>query len=371
MRLDKISCAFGEIRSALDRVTVGYDEFKDALVVALAKQSLGIRGGHLLVFGPTGTAKTRTTKGLSCILNSLGMPIPYARISGNPNTMPADFLMRRVSEYDEAGRPQFTWELQVVEAFEKKQDQIFPGLFQFDELDKITPKAQHGLLEVMEEQQVSIPKRGPIGLNFTLVATANTRKFDPTAQPLGRAIQDRFGSVVLLGYQSLEEDFEMLEQTTASLREPEIKLNHFPVAELEEIRKRIQNSGLPVRVSTDMKRRIAIAVKLTQKKIDGFTDFTRYIKVPCGPRGILDLFWESGVAALLSGAEELTADFPMRVGRRVLRGRLEVTPEAEMDGNTTDVVITKILAEVFADAARSASRPQTPHRNSSPAPVRR
>ncbi|MBI2287894.1 MAG: MoxR family ATPase [Chloroflexi bacterium] len=371
MRADKISGAFAEIRQALDRVTVGYDEFKDALVTALVKQTLGIRGGHVLVFGPTGTAKTRTTKGLSRILNSLGMPVPYARISGNPNTMPADFLMRRVSDYDESGRPQFAWELQAVQAFEKKQDMAFPGLFQFDELDKITPKAQHGLLEVMEEQQVTIPKQGPVGLNFTLVATANTRKFDPTAQPLGRAIQDRFGSVVLLGYQTLEEDFEMLERNTSSLREPEIRLNHFPVTELEEIRTRVQQSGLPVRVSADMKRRITTAVKLTQQKIDGFTDFTRYIKVPCGPRGILDLFWEAGVSALLSGTDELTADYPLRVGLRVLRGRVETTPEAEMDGMTTDVVITKILAEVFADAARSASRPQMPHRNSSPAPVRR
>lgn len=367
---EKISSAFGEIRSALDRVTVGYGEFKDALVVALLKQSLGIRGGHVLVFGPTGTAKTKTTKGLARILGSVGIPVPYERVQGNPDTMPSDFLFRRTADYGEDGRLKFVWNLQKIGRFERRSEAALPGLFQFDELDKVTANGQFALLEAMEEQQVTVLDGRTVGLNFVLVATANTRKFDPTAKPLSRAVQDRFGAVVLLGYQGLEDDLEMLEQATSSLREPEIKLNHFPVQELEEIRSSVRENGLPLRVSSDMKKRIITVAKLTQQKLDGYTDFTRYIKVPAGPRATLDLFWESGASALLAGASELTAEFPMNVGLRVLRGRVEATPEAEIDGMTTDVVITKILAEVFADAARSASRPQTPHRISSPAPMR-
>jgi len=358
-KIKKISSAFAEIRQALDRITVGYSEFKDALVVAVVKQALGIRGGHVLVFGPTGTAKTHTTKGLAQILTSTGISVPYARVQGDADTMPQDFLKRRKADYDDAGRPVFKWELQTVETFQQKPDQILPGLFQFDELDKIPAKAQHGLLEAMEEQQVTIPKVGAVRLNFTLVATANTRKFDPTAQPLSRAVQDRFGSVVVLGYQNLEADLEMLEHCTSSLTRPEIHLNHFPVEELRWLREYIRKSGLPLHESSQMKQAIVTAVKLTQQRLDGYTDFTRYIKVPAGPRGILDLYWEAGVSALLVGADELTPEFPLKVGVRVLRGRVEVTPEAELEGITNDVLIRKILAEVFGDMPRTSSRKKT------------
>jgi MoxR-like ATPase len=356
--IKRISGAFAEIRQALDKVTVGYHEFKDALLIALVKQSLGIRGGHVLVFGPTGTAKTRTTNGLARILGSVGIPVPYERVQGNPDTMPSDFLFRRTADYDDQGKLKFLWSLQKIGQFERKSGQVLPGLFQFDELDKVTANGQFALLEAMEEQQVTVLDGRTVGLNFVLVATANTRKFDPTAKPLSRAVQDRFGAVVLLGYQGLTEDLEMLEQTTSSLAEPEIRLNNFPVSELEELRKQVREDGLPLRVSADMRKRIVTTIKLTQQKLDGYTDFIRYIKVPAGPRAILDLYWESGVSALLAGADELTAEFPLSVGLRVLRGRVEVTPEAEIEGMTTDVVITKILAEVFGDAP--CSRPFEP-----------
>ena len=355
--IEKVSSAFAEIRQALDKITVGYSEFKDALVVALMKQALGVRGGHVLVFGPTGTAKTRTTKGLARILGSVITPVSYERVQGNPDTMPNDFLFRRTADYDKAGRLKFLWQLQKIGKFERKAGQVLPGLFQFDELDKVTANGQFALLEVMEEQQVTVMDGRTVPLNFVLVATANTRKFDPTAKPLSRAVQDRFGTVVLLGYQGLEEDLEMLEQTTSSLAETEIELNHFPTQELEELRKQVRESGLPLLVGEDMKQRIVTAVKLTQQKIEGYTDFVRYIKVPAGPRAILDLHWESGVSAVLAGSGELTAEHPMNVGLRVLRGRVEVTPEAEIEGMTTDVVITKILTEVFGDVTSSNSRP--------------
>ncbi len=343
----RIVRAFGEIRNALDSVTVGYDEFKDALIVAFAKQAFGIRGGHLLVFGPTGVAKTVTVKGLARVLGSASIAIPYARVSGNPDTMPADFLMRRETTYDESGRPSFHWALQAIETFERCPELILPGLLQFDELDKITPKAQHGLLEAMEEQQVSVPKRGIVPLSFMLVATANTRRFDPTAQPLSRAVQDRFGSVISLGYQGVDEDVQMLEAVTSSLNPTDIALSDFPVEEFLAMRAAIQQEGLLIGVSTELKRRIITAIKLTQTRVPGYTDFTKFVKVPAGPRAQLDLFWEAGVHALLTGTNELAASHCMSVGHRVLRGRVEVTTEAEMDGTSTDVLISRILAEVF------------------------
>lgn len=344
--IEKVASAFVEIRQAMDQLVVGHGELKDALVVALFKRALGVRGGHVLVFGPPGTGKTHSIKSLVRILSGMGVQVPYERIQGNPDLTPSDFLFRRTVEYED-GNPCFVWALQKIGSFVAKEDAALPGILQFDELDKTTPSAQFALLEVMEEQQITVLDGRTLPLNFVLVATANTRRFDPTAKPLSRSVQDRFGSVVILGYQSIEEDVEMLERVALSLREPSLRLSPFPLAELMELRKAIRESGFPVRVSEDMKRKIVIAVKLAQQPVDGYPDFTRYIKVPPGPRAILDLFLESTISALLNGAGELTADYPLAVGLRVLRGRVEVTPEAEIEGMTADALISQILAAVF------------------------
>jgi MoxR-like ATPase len=344
--IEKVASAFAEIRQAMDQLVVGHGELKDALVVALFKRALGIRGGHVLVYGPPGTGKTHSIKSLVRVLSRMGVQVPYERVQGNPDLTPSDFLFRRTVEY-EGGSPRFVWALQKIGSFVAEENEALPGILQFDELDKTPPNAQFALLEVMEEQQITVLDGRTLPLNFVLVATANTRRFDPTAKPLSRAVQDRFGAVVILGYQSLEEDIEILEQSIRSLREPELRLSPFPLAELMELRKAIQESDLPVRVSEDMKRKIATAVKLTQQPVDGYPDFTRYIKVPAGPRATLDLFWESMVSALLDGAGELTDEYPLIVGLRVLRGRVEVTPEAEIEGMTADTLISQILAAVF------------------------
>jgi MoxR-like ATPase len=330
----------------MDRLVVGHSELKDALVLALAKRALGIRGGHVLVFGPPGTGKTHSIKGLARILEGMGVPIPYERVQGNPDLTPSDFLFRRVVEYDDHSRPRFVWALQKIGSFVDEGHGL-PGILQFDELDKTTPSAQFALLEVMEEQQVTVLDGRTLPLNFVLVATANTRRFDPTAKPLSRAVQDRFGAVVLLSYPTLEEDIEILEQSIRSLREPELRLSPFPVAELMELRKEIRENGFPVRVSEDMKRKIATVVKLTQQAVYPYPDFTKYIKVPAGPRAALDLLWGAAVLALLDGAGELTAEYPLAVGHMALRGRIEVTPEAEIEGMTADALISQILAAVF------------------------
>jgi MoxR-like ATPase len=355
-RIEKVAEAFAEIRRAMDQIVVGHSELKDALVVALFKRALGVPSGHVLVFGPPGTGKTRAVKGLVRILHAMGAQVPYERVQGNPDLTPSDFLFRRTVEY-ESGSPRFVWALQKIGSFVAREEAALPGILQFDELDKTTPSAQFALLEVMEEQQITVLDGRTLPLSFVLVATANTRRFDPTAKPLSRAVQDRFGAVVLLGYQSLEEDVEILERSIRSLREPELRLNPFPTEELMELRREIRERGLPLRVSEDMKRKIAIAVKLAQQPVDGYPDFTRYIKVSPGTRATIGLFWEAAMSALLDGADELTDEYPLAVGLRVLRGRVEVTPEAEIEGMTVDTLIAQILAAVFGPSARRCYSP--------------
>jgi len=121
--IEKVAGAFGEIRQAMDQIVVGHGELKDALVVALFKRALGVRGGHVLVFGPPGTGKTWTVKGLVQILRGMGAQVPYERVQGNPDLTPSDFLFRRTVEY-EGGSPRFVWALQKIGSFVAKEDGV-------------------------------------------------------------------------------------------------------------------------------------------------------------------------------------------------------------------------------------------------------
>ena len=184
----------------------------------------------------------------------------------------------------------------------------------------------------MEEQEVSVPDGRTIKLNFVLVATANSRRFDPTAKPIPRAVQDRFGAVETLDYLSLGEDIEVLNRAAAE-------------------------SQLGVRPDADTAKRIVEVVKMTQGRVNGFTDYSKYVRTPSGPRGFLDLYAEAAVQALLNGRSNIATDDVLAVGHRALRGHIETNPEAEVEGKTVDTVITEILAEVFLGQRSAPANP--------------
>jgi MoxR-like ATPase len=312
------------LQMRLGGAIIGYQNLVTALVTALQKRSMGLPRANVLVFGPPGVGKTYATKTFAHLVAEVaGQEVGYARIQGRADLMPEEFLAERISEYDAAGRPQFVYRLGAVGRF--KDHKGLPGILQFDELDKTPARTQHGLLESMEEQQLSLPSGERVPLRFVLVATANTRRFDPASQPIPRATQDRFGSVVFVDYLPLEGDLEVLK-----MHQREWATN-----------------GLDLSVDPAILRGLVTIVKLTQRKLNGFTDWTQHVKVPAGPRGFLDLYAEAAMSALLNGQTHLSVDDIREVACRVLRGRIEVKVEAEIAGRTVEVLIGDIVAEVF------------------------
>lgn len=341
--------SFISLRNGLDAIVVGYPELKDSLVCALFRRALGLKG-HLLVFSAPGLAKTTLIKGASRLIAAMnGGHINYARVQGRSDLTPEEFISRRKSDYDEQGKLFFTNALQTVQSFLAEQTVGLPGLFHFDELDKVPGRAQFGLLQVMEEQQVTVEGLGTRDLNFTLFATANTKKYDPQAQPLATSVKDRFTSVIELGFLPLDQDVEVLKLVGTGMRRTEPIIRPITPADLVTLRTFVAEQGLGslVSIPDQIFCGCATVTKLTQSKVEGFTDFSGKFKVPAGPRSYIDLLQESAVMSLLAGYDAVQPMTCIKVGCRTYRGRIEMSPEVTMAGDSADTVVTKILHEVF------------------------
>ncbi|OIO38721.1 MAG: hypothetical protein AUJ71_02375 [Candidatus Omnitrophica bacterium CG1_02_49_16] len=302
----------------------GNEEFIQALLAAYYKRLVGVPT-HLLGYGPPGIGKTWTSKNFARIASELnGGRIVYARIQGRPDLMPEEIIADRVVQYDDAGKPGFGYQLGSIEMLRAEKN-LLPAILHVDELDKITARSMYALLEIMEEQQATLASGQTIPLNFVMVATANTRKYDAVANPIPKPVQDRFrAGVVHLGYGTAEHDRQILNW-------------------------HVNSWAMSVNVAAELLQGLVTVVKMTQQKVGGYSDFTRYIKVPAGPRAILDLYSEAATRCIFDSRNFITPQDVIEVGVRILRGRVEVTPDAEINGKTTDVVITEILYEVFGE----------------------
>ncbi len=324
------------LRTNLAHAVVGYDELKAALIAAYAKRLAGLPRAHVLMFGPPGVGKTYATKTFARLVAEVsGSEVGYARIQGRADLMPEEFLAERMAKYDEQGRPGFVYELGTVGRLDASA--VLPAILQFDELDKTPGRTQHGLLEAMEEQQLSLPDGRQIPLSFVLVATANTRRFDPASQPIPRSTQDRFGNVVFVDYLPLEGDLEVLQMHE---RDWDLGLTADPA------------------LLTGMVQ----VVKLSQRELPGFTDFAKMVKVPAGPRGFLDLYANAATQAMCDGRSCITVQDIRDVAVSTLRGRIEVRAESEIAGRPVEVLIRDMLEEVFGKmrVQPQAERPQEP-----------
>jgi len=323
-----------KLEQRLRNAIIGFAGVIDALITAYENAMMGIDRPNVLLYGSPGVGKTFTTKAFRRIAAELsGNEIGYARIQGRADLMPEEFLAERISEYDEAGRPRFVYRLGAVGKFKRNGE--LPGILHFDEIDKTPARSQQGLLEAMEEQQLSLPTGEQIALCFMLVATANTAKFDKASQPIPRATQDRFSAVEFIDYLPLAGDVEVLQ---LHQREWATK-------------------GLQVTTDPALSEGLVKVVKLTQRRMDGHTDFTQHVKVPIGPRGFLDMYSGAAQRARRDGRNHLTVDDIRAVAIRALRGRLEVKAEAEIQGKPVEVLIQDILAEVFDGIRVSPLKP--------------
>lgn len=307
----EFSTVFGRLRDALNKVVVGQELVIDQLLVAL------LANGHVLLEGVPGTAKTLLVKTLAGL-----MGVDFGRVQLTPDMLPSDILGTSVYDLN-------------TKTFSLKKGPIFTSLLLADEINRTPPKTQSALLEAMEERQVTLDgKSHKLPDIFMVVATQNPIEFEGT-YPLPEAQLDRFMLKVLIDYPQAGMEKQMLRNWQEGLYDREASL--MPVTAAEEIvscRKELKN----VKVEESLFEYLA---QLTQKSRT-LSD----LQLGASPRAALSWLSAAKAHAAIQGKDYVTPDDVKIVAQPVLRHRLILTPEAELDGVTLSQVITSLLGQV-------------------------
>jgi len=302
------------------RVVVGQRELVEGLLVGL------LAGGHVLVEGVPGVAKTTAVRTLA---RALGLG--FRRVQFTPDLMPGDVLGTPVYLADER-------------RFDLQRGPIFTPVLLADEINRAPAKVQSALLEAMEERQVTIGDRTlPLPEPFFVMATQNPVELEGT-YPLPEAEVDRFLMKILVGYPDADEERRIVARDAEP--EPEIAA----VADADAVRGlREAVAGIHVEPSVaDYAVRIARATRdpdAVGARLGGAGGRPAGVCVALGasPRASLFLVRASRARALLDGRGFATPHDVKRMAPAVLRHRLMLSYEAEADGVTADALVTAVL----------------------------
>ena len=311
--MENLARLTAHIRTELSKVIIGQQEIVDQLLIVLAC------GGHALLEGVPGLAKTLTVKTLARIC-ALG----FQRIQCTADLMPADIIGTNVFNL-------------ATSAFTLHRGPIFTDLLLVDEINRTTARTQAALLEAMEERQATIDGvRYPLGPHFTVFATQNPVEFEGT-YPLPEAQLDRFLLKIRIGYPTAEEEGAILKRfealTDAHLIE-QVPLEPIDPALLAAARAEIAQ----VRVEPALYQYIVAVIRRTR-------DWPA-LSLGASPRAAIGLFFVSRALAGMEGRDFLIPDDIKAAAPAVLRHRLMLKPEADLEGLTADSVIAEILSAV-------------------------
>ena len=302
------------ILNELRKTVVGQDEVIEQIVVAVLAE------GHALLEGVPGTAKTLTVKTLARIIGAR-----FSRIQFTPDLMPSDITGTNV------------FNMQSSE-FSLRPGPIFTDILLADEINRTPPKTQAALLESMEERQATIDgKRYKLSSMFTVLATENPIEYEGT-YPLPEAQLDRFLLKILIDYPPVEAEREIVARWDSG----------FNSRHLEQI----EIIALPEKDAINNCRAEVKAMKTepgVQKYIVEIVHKTRNhptILYGASPRASVALLLCSKALAAIRGRDFSTPDDVRDVALPVLRHRLSLRAEAELDGATTDAVIADIIKSV-------------------------
>ncbi len=302
------------ILNELRKTIVGQDDvIEQILVVILAE-------GHALIEGVPGTAKTLTVKSLAQIIGA-----EFSRIQFTPDLMPSDITGTNV------------FNMQTSQ-FSLRQGPIFTDILLADEINRTPPKTQAALLEAMEERQTTIDgERYPLSPLFTVLATENPIEYEGT-YPLPEAQLDRFLMKILIDYPEQTDEEEIVMRWDAGFNSR--NLEQVQIAPLPDATA-IQRCRMEVR-----EMRMEPGVQKYVVEIVRRTRTHPTILYGASPRASVALLLCSKALAAIRGRDFPTPDDIRDVAPPVLRHRLALRAEAELDGATTDAVISDIIKTV-------------------------
>jgi MoxR-like ATPase len=306
-----VSATIEHIRNELRKVIVGQDEPIEQILVALLAE------GHALIEGVPGTAKTLTVKTLARIVNA-----GFGRIQFTPDLMPSDITGTNVFNMGSS-------------SFSLRRGPVFTDILLADEINRTPPKTQAALLEAMEERQVTIDGEGyALSPMFTVLATENPIEYEGT-YPLPEAQLDRFLLKILLPYLSADEEHQVVARWDAGFnarRLEQVDVKPLPDAEtIPRCRAEVNN----MRMEPGVQRYVVDIVRRTRDH--------PALHYGASPRAAVALLLCSKALSAIRGRDFSTPDDVRDIARPVLRHRLTLRAEAELDGATPDSVITDIL----------------------------
>jgi MoxR-like ATPase len=311
------------VRDAVSSRVVGQDAaIEDSLVGFIAR-------GHVLIEGVPGTAKTLLARTLA---NALG--VRFTRIQFTSDLMPAD--VTGVSVYRDPAR-----------GFEFQPGPVFTNLLLADEINRAPAKTQAALLEAMAERQVTADGvTRPLDPLFMVVATQNPVEHEGT-YPLPEAQLDRFLLKVVIGYPPIAAELEMLSLHEAGF-DPE-RGGQAPIvdpvmteSEARECRALVDQ----VRVAPEVREYIAAITRGTRSDGNGAGEPS--LALGASPRASVALMRAARAGAVLDGRDYVVPDDVKARAISVLRHRVTLAPELEVEGRTTDEVLTAVLARTVA-----------------------
>ncbi|MBK6476159.1 MAG: MoxR family ATPase [Flavobacteriales bacterium] len=310
--LTELQQAVAKLRGEVQKVIVGQDQVVDLLLIAL------LCDGHVLIEGAPGLAKTLTAKLLArCIKTN------FSRIQFTPDLMPSDVIGTSVFD------PRTT-------AFEFRPGPIFSNIILVDEINRAPAKTQSALFEAMEERQVtSDGKTHLLGKPFMIVATQNPIEQEGTYR-LPEAQLDRFFFKVNVDYPTVEEEFQIMIRAGQGRKMLSVDAVQ-PVIGPEEL-ERARSLVQQIRCDEKLMRYIASIVDRTRH--DGS------LMLGASPRASLAILEGSRAQAAMDGRDFVTPEDIQRVTPHVLRHRIQLTPEREMEGLTPDQVITLLVKQI-------------------------
>ena len=307
-----LSESVARVKAEIAKVIVGQDAMIELLLAAV------IADGHVLIEGVPGVAKTLTAKLLARCID-----VPFSRIQFTPDLMPSDVIGTSVFN-PQAG------------TFSFKRGPIFSNVVLIDEINRSPAKTQAALFEVMEEKQITYDGTTyAMDAPFLVLATQNPVEHEGTYR-LPEAQLDRFLFKVEVNYPSLDEEVMILQFSHAG------KTAHFtqeiqPVLSAAQI-KQYRQIAETLHIEEKVLRYIAELVYETRNN--------KALFLGASPRASVAVLRASKAIAVMSGREFVTPDDVKKVLPSVLRHRIILTPEKEMEGSTPDEIIESIVAKI-------------------------
>ncbi|MEV5889757.1 AAA family ATPase [Nonomuraea fuscirosea] len=304
--------ALGALRAEVSKAVVGQDAVVTGLVIGL------LCGGHVLLEGVPGVAKTLMVRTLSAALS-----LDFKRVQFTPDLMPGDVTGSLI------------YDTRTAE-FEFREGPVFTNLLLADEINRTPPKTQAALLEAMEERQVSVEgsaRRLPDP--FMVCATQNPVEYEGTYQ-LPEAQLDRFLVKLTVPLPPREQEISVLERHALG----------FDPRDLSEVKAVATAADLAAGREAVAQVRVAPEVLGYVVDVARATRSSPSLQLGVSPRGATALLAAARAWAWLSGRPYVTPDDVKALARPALRHRVQLRPEAELEGATADGLLDGILASV-------------------------